>query len=118
MGRTRNSGRGEAISMNTHAAFFTRDRTANPWLDRMRELSPVISGRAAHWDRERTYCWSNIADLSGAGLMGMSIPRRFGGGGASFLQVAEVVEEAARHCTQNARVLEIGRGSCRGNVVI
>ncbi|WP_420336151.1 3-sulfinopropanoyl-CoA desulfinase [Roseibium sp.] len=91
--------------MNTHAAFFTRDQTANPWLDRMRDLSPVISERAARWDRERTYCWPNIADLSEAGLMGMTIPRRFGGGGASYLQVAEVVEEAARHCTLTARVL-------------
>lgn len=91
--------------MNTHAAFFTRDRTANPWLDRMRDLSPVISERAARWDRERSYCWQNVAELSEAGLMGMTIPRRFGGGGASYLQVAEVVEEAARHCTLTARVL-------------
>ncbi|WP_434052953.1 MAG: 3-sulfinopropanoyl-CoA desulfinase [Roseibium sp.] len=91
--------------MNTHAAFFTRDRTANPWLDRMRDLSPAISDRAARWDRERSYCWQNIAELSEAGLMGMSIPRRFGGGGASYLQVAEVIEEAARHCTLTARVL-------------
>lgn len=91
--------------MNCHAAFVTRDRLANPWLERMRDLAPSIAERAADWDRERTYCWSNVADLAGAGLMGMSIPRRFGGGGASFLQVAEVVEEAARHCTLTARVL-------------
>lgn len=91
--------------MNTHAAFFTRDRTANPWLDRMRDLSPRIADRAARWDRERSYCWQNVAELAEAGLMGMTIPRRFGGGGASFLQVAEVIEEAARHCTLTARVL-------------
>lgn len=91
--------------MNTHAAFFTRDRTGNPWLDRMRDLSPGVADRAARWDRERSYCWQNVAELSEAGLMGMTIPRRFGGGGASFLQVAEVVEEAARHCTLTARVL-------------
>ncbi|MCO4839349.1 MAG: acyl-CoA dehydrogenase family protein [Rhodobacteraceae bacterium] len=71
----------------------------------MQALSPNVAKRAAHWDQNREYCWKNISELADAGLMGMSIPEKFGGGGASFLQVAQVVEEAARNCTLTARIL-------------
>ncbi|WP_424987178.1 3-sulfinopropanoyl-CoA desulfinase [Microbulbifer sp. S227A] len=91
--------------MNHQPAFSTRTLGDNPWLDRMQALSPVIASRAAEWDQSREYCWPNVSALAEAGLMGMSIPTRFGGGGASFLQVAQVVEEAARHCTLTARIL-------------
>ena len=91
--------------MNMQAAFTTKYLPENPWLERMRVLSPEIAKRAAQWDQTREYCWDNVADLSAAGLMGMSLPERFGGGGASFLQVAQVVEEAARNCTLTARIL-------------
>ncbi|MEO1471273.1 MAG: acyl-CoA dehydrogenase family protein, partial [Pseudomonadota bacterium] len=40
-----------------------------------------FAGRAARWDRERAYCWDNVADLAEAGLMGMTIPRAHGGRG-------------------------------------
>ncbi|MEM6741675.1 MAG: 3-sulfinopropanoyl-CoA desulfinase, partial [Pseudomonadota bacterium] len=45
------------------------------------------------------------AELAEAGLMGMTIPARFGGQGASYHQVVEVVEEAARACTLTARII-------------
>jgi len=82
--------------------------TQNTYLDRMRALSPAIAERAGHWDRERQYPWQNIQELAQSGLMGMTIPERFGGGGATFLQCAQVVEEAARACTLTARILVEG----------
>lgn len=91
--------------MNQQVPFSTNALPANPWLERMRALSPNLAKRAAQWDQSRDYCWDNISELVNAQLMGMSIPERFGGGGASFLQVAQVVEEAARNCTLTARVL-------------
>ncbi len=91
--------------MNKHAAFTTKDLPENLWLERVRSLTPEFAKRAAQWDQTREYCWDNVNDLVGAGLMGMSIPKRFGGGGASFLQVAQVVEEVARSCTLTARIL-------------
>lgn len=91
--------------MNTHTPFSMDAIAANPWLEKMQALSPTIADRAAQWDQQREYCWPNITDLADAGLMGMSIPQQFGGGGASFLQVAQVVEEAARSCTLTARIL-------------
>lgn len=91
--------------MNSQAVFTTRSVPNNPWLERIRDLTPEFAKRAARWDQTREYCWDNVKDLAGAGLMGMSIPEKFGGGGASFLQVAQVVEEAARSCTLTARIL-------------
>ncbi|MEM6578775.1 MAG: 3-sulfinopropanoyl-CoA desulfinase [Pseudomonadota bacterium] len=70
-----------------------------------RDLAPVFERRAAHWDKTRTYCWSNIEDLSAAGLMGMTIPKEFGGQGAQFHEVVDVVEEIAKVCTLTARVV-------------
>ena len=83
----------------------TQEAPNNTFLDRMRALRPAFAERAATWDRERRYPWQNVEELTAAGLMGMTIPVEFGGGGASFLQCAQVVEEAARACTLSARIL-------------
>ena len=72
---------------------------------RARELAPGFAARAAEWDRTRTYCWPNVRELAEAGIMGMTIPRALGGQGASFLDVAMVVEEIARACTLTARIV-------------
>jgi butyryl-CoA dehydrogenase len=71
-----------------------------------RELAQnVFAGRAAHWDQTRSYCWDNILHLVEAGLMGMSIPEEYGGKGASYYEVALVVEEIAKACTLTARIV-------------
>ena len=70
-----------------------------------RALGPMLAARAHKWDETREYCHENIPDLVAANLMGMSIPRQYGGQGASFLQVVDVVEEVARHCTLTARII-------------
>ncbi|ABD54181.1 3-sulfinopropanoyl-CoA desulfinase [Jannaschia sp. CCS1] len=70
-----------------------------------KDLAPTFAERAAHWDRSRDYCWSNVQELADAGIMGMTIPKALGGQGASFLDVVEVVEELAKACTLTARVV-------------
>lgn len=82
--------------------------TGNPFLDKARALAPAFAGRAGHWDRERQYPWQNVQELADAGLMGMTIPTEFGGGGATFLQCTQVVEEIARACTLTARIVVEG----------
>lgn len=69
------------------------------------DLATKFAPRAAVWDQERRYCWDNVADLTGAGLMGMTIPTRYGGKGASFLDTVVVVEEIAKACTLSARIV-------------
>lgn len=77
----------------------------HPAVAAARDLAPLFASRAAQWDTERRYCWDNIADLVDAGIMGMSIPKAYGGLGASHLDVVEVVEEVAKACTLTARVV-------------
>ncbi len=70
-----------------------------------RDLATKFAPRAAEWDRTRTYCWQNAAEMADAGLMGMTIPKEFGGKGASYLDVVVAVEEIAKACTLSARIL-------------
>lgn len=79
--------------------------TRNAYQERARELAPAFAARAAHWDKTREYCWDNVRDLTAAGLMGMTIPVEYGGGGASYHDVVLVVEEIARACTLSARIV-------------
>ena len=58
--------------------------TSNPFQEKARELAVKFAPRASQWDKTRSYCWDNVADLTGAGLMGMTLPTEYGGQGASF----------------------------------
>lgn len=80
----------------------------NPFLAAARQLTPFFADRAGHWDRNRQYPWENVHELAAVGLMGMTIPKTLGGGGASFLQCTQVVEEIARACTLTARIVVEG----------
>ncbi|MEP1572993.1 3-sulfinopropanoyl-CoA desulfinase [Roseibium album] len=80
----------------------------HPLVNIAKELSSGFEKRAAGWDRSRTYCWQNVSELAHAGIMGMSIPKEYGGQGASFLDVAMVIEEIARACTLTARIVVEG----------
>lgn len=68
-------------------------------------LAPTLAERAAKWDKTRTYCWDNIPLLVDAGLMGMTIPKKYGGLGASFHDCVLVIEEIAKACTLTARIV-------------
>ncbi len=72
---------------------------------RARELAPRFAAQAAHWDQTRQYCWDNVAALTDAGIMGMTIPVEYGGAGASFHDAVLVIEEVARACTLSARIV-------------
>lgn len=77
----------------------------NLYKELARELAPTFAARAGEWDKTRTYCWDNIQDLTEAGLMGMTLPRKYGGLGASFYDCVLVIEEIAKACALTARVV-------------
>ena len=77
-------------------------------LTRATALAPIFAERAAIWDRERRYCHDNVADLTRAGLMGMSVPEQFGGPGLSLTQIVPIIEIVAGACTLTARILVEG----------
>lgn len=81
------------------------DRQHSPYQLIARELAERFAPRAEIWDRERRYCWENVAELADAGLMGMTIPEAYGGKGASYLEACLVIEEIAKVCTLSARIV-------------
>lgn len=78
---------------------------SHPAIAKAKDLAPIFASRAAKWDTERRYCWENVADLVDARIMGMSLPKEYGGLGASYYDVVQVVEEIAKACTLTARIV-------------
>jgi alkylation response protein AidB-like acyl-CoA dehydrogenase len=81
------------------------DRPVQAYRASARELADTFAARAAEWDTSRSYCWPNVDDLVAAGLMGMTIPPRYGGKGASYLEACVVIEEIAKACALSARIV-------------
>jgi hypothetical protein len=68
----------------------------------------VFAERAARWDAAEEYPWDNVKELVAAGLMGLTIPRAYGGPGASVLDAVLVIEQVARACGVTARIVVEG----------
>ncbi|MDW5325502.1 acyl-CoA dehydrogenase family protein [Plantactinospora sp. KLBMP9567] len=61
-----------------------------------RRVAPRFAARAAEHDRDGTFPVEDFADLRSAGLLGLMVPPRLGGLGASFAGYAAVATELAR----------------------
>lgn len=61
--------------------------------------------RAARWDRNHEYPHENVETLRRAGLLGMTIPRKFGGQERPLIDVVLVIEQIAKYCGVTARVV-------------
>ena len=68
----------------------------------VRELGPAFAERAAGYDRETAFPFENYAELRDAGMLGLCIPERYGGMGASFQDYMHVSAELARFCATTA----------------
>jgi butyryl-CoA dehydrogenase len=69
------------------------------WKDRARDVAErVIRPVAAKYDRLQEYPWEVKDQLASAGLMGVWIPKEYGGAGAGVLNLCIVVEELSRAC--------------------
>lgn len=68
---------------------------AAPW-ELVERLRPRLQGRAADYDRTGDFPVEDFADLRTAGLLGLLVPERLGGLGASYADYAKVAYELAR----------------------
>jgi hypothetical protein len=64
-----------------------------------------MAARAAEIDRTEQYPWDHVARLTEAGFMGMTMPRQWGGQGASYQDAVLVIEAMARHCGVASRIV-------------
>jgi alkylation response protein AidB-like acyl-CoA dehydrogenase len=65
---------------------------------------------ASRWDRSHAFPWESVQFLARAGLLGITIPERYGGLGAGWFEAVLAIEEIARACYQTAMAVlgEIG----------
>ncbi len=87
------------------STLLTRSTHPENLLSTAKALAESFAGRAAQFDQSRSYCWENVQQMADAGLMGMTIPSKWGGQGVSFLDTVRVVEEIAKACTLSARII-------------
>src|SRR5689334_14951674 len=69
------------------------------YIERARHVAETaVRPVAAELDRSGEYPWSVIDALRASGLMGIWIPKEYGGQGAGVLDLCLVVEELSRAC--------------------
>jgi alkylation response protein AidB-like acyl-CoA dehydrogenase len=72
---------------------------------RARELARgPVAKRAAEVDRTEQYPWENVTLLKEAGLLGMTIPARYGGRDGSWLDAVLVIEALSAACAVTGRI--------------
>ena len=64
-----------------------------------------VKDKAAELDRTEEYPWETTKKLTEAGFMGMTIPKEYGGQGASYLDAVLVIEQMARNCGVTGRIV-------------
>ncbi|PZW39018.1 hypothetical protein C8P66_13151 [Humitalea rosea] len=68
------------------------------------EVAAEARAGAAEIDRTEAYPWPMVRRMTEAGLMGLTIPRAYGGQGASWMEAALVVEAMAAGCAVCGRI--------------
>jgi acyl-CoA dehydrogenase len=84
-------------------AAGTRAGTAD-LLRRARDAARVLAEQARSVDEEGTFPLAGMEALRACGLMGLLVPRRYGGLGGSYAQLSEVARVLAGGCLSTAMV--------------
>ncbi|MBO1078597.1 acyl-CoA dehydrogenase family protein [Roseomonas haemaphysalidis] len=71
----------------------------------LRALSAGFAARAALHDRDASFPHENIAELRQAGVLALTVPRRWGGHGGGLAEAAEAAGLVAEGCASTALVL-------------
>ena len=77
----------------------------------------ICAPGAAETDRTEQYPLPAVEAMTKAGFMGMTVPKAFGGAGASYSDVVLVVEELARHCGVSGRIAVEGNMGAVGAIM-
>jgi alkylation response protein AidB-like acyl-CoA dehydrogenase len=84
---------------------FDLPQKTKEFRERVRHIAQSeIAPHAAETDRSEQYPWACIDVLKREGLMGMTIPTRYGGKGASYLDAVVLIEEMAKACSTTGRI--------------
>lgn len=72
------------------------------YLNKARLLGETFANRAVDYDKTGTFVSENYRQLREQGFFRAAIPVELNGGGARYEELAQVVEEIARHCASTA----------------
>ncbi len=61
--------------------------------------------KAARWDENHEYPWENLHKLRELGMLGMTIPKKYGGQERPLIDSVLAIETAAKYCGVTARIL-------------
>ncbi|MEO1494860.1 MAG: 3-sulfinopropanoyl-CoA desulfinase [Pseudomonadota bacterium] len=73
--------------------------------DRAAALADELRSNAAEVDRTEAYPWDNVAAMRDVRLLGMTLPRTYGGQGRGWLDAVLVITEIAKACAVSARIV-------------
>lgn len=65
--------------------------------------------RASEWDEREEFPWDNVKKLAAQGLLGLTIPEEYGGGGKTIFDWVLVIEEIAKFCSTTSIII-LGHG--------
>jgi alkylation response protein AidB-like acyl-CoA dehydrogenase len=77
------------------------------WIGLMHELGAIFAERADHSDANDEFVADNFAALKQRGVLAAGVPSELGGGGASYLELCEMIRELARYCGSTALTLSM-----------
>jgi alkylation response protein AidB-like acyl-CoA dehydrogenase len=80
----------------------TTNQRRSAFVGQVRALGSEMDRRAVIYDRQASFPFENFADFRANGLLAVSVPERFGGGGATYADYVRVSEEVGRHCGATA----------------
>jgi len=92
----------------TRAETVPTDRALRTdWVAVAEELAPTFAARAAGHDADDTFVSENYADLRRRRLFSAAVPVELGGGGASPIEMCEVLRTLAHGCSSTALALSM-----------
>lgn len=95
----------------THYVAYPRTERQQRLMDMARPLATRFAERAEAHDRDASFPFENLEDLRTSGLLGLTVPERFGGLGANELELALVLELLAWGDASTALVFGMHAGN-------
>ncbi|MEP0912710.1 acyl-CoA/acyl-ACP dehydrogenase [Leptolyngbya sp. GB1-A1] len=80
----------------------TTHQPTRSWVEQAKQLGSQFAQRRTNTTEPDRFVAENFADLRQQGFVSAGVPIELGGGGASYLEMGEVLRELAHHCSSTA----------------
>jgi acyl-CoA dehydrogenase len=84
-----------------------RQEPHEDWAATAERLATLFAGRAAQYDANDAFVAENYADLKAARIFSAAVPEEFGGGGASYSELCDLLRRIAQGCGSTALALSM-----------